>query len=211
MIPFATIQSQEKKNEQKIKIIVKDGSGTKVMIDTVLRGDNGPDSLTLKDGSVVHMKHLKGEGKQMFVTYSSDDKDGKSYTKEMTVISDDSLDMEVDERPNVMHYKYDRDGHHGHKVMTQSAGGDDKEEMVIINKERHRGGDKTFERSISDDSGVEKTRIVIAKDGMVVTIEGTDEVKAKELAKEIEQKLGINGPDEKKEITTNKTQKKKVK
>jgi hypothetical protein len=48
---------------------------------------------------------------------------------------------------------------------------------------------------------MEKTRFVIAKDGMVVTIEGTDEAKAKELAKEIEQKLGVTGKEEKKEVS----------
>ena len=43
-----------------------------------------------------------------------------------------------------------------------------------------------------NDSLVDKTRIVIAKDGMGVTIEGNDEAKAQELAKEIENKLGVN-------------------
>ena len=34
---------------------------------------------------------------------------------------------------------------------------------------------------------VEKTKYVIAKNGMVVTIEGNDEARAKELVKEIEE------------------------
>ena len=40
---------------------------------------------------------------------------------------------------------------------------------------------------------------MIAKDGMVVTIEGTDEAKTKALAREIEDKLGVNN-NEKKEV-----------
>jgi hypothetical protein len=56
MIPLATILGQDKKSEQKIKIIVNDGSDTKVIIDTVLTGNNGPDSLILKDGSVLRLK-----------------------------------------------------------------------------------------------------------------------------------------------------------
>ena len=39
------------------------------------------------------------------------------------------------------------------------------------------------------------TRSVIAKDGMVVTVEGKDEAKVNELAKEIQKKMGVN-PDE---------------
>jgi hypothetical protein len=37
-----------------------------------------------------------------------------------------------------------------------------------------------------------ETKIVIAKNGITVSIEGNDEVKVQELAREIEQKLGIN-------------------
>ena len=62
-----------------------------------------------------------------------------------------------------------------------------------------RSGSK---EDIDNDSTVEKTRFVIAKDGMVVTIEGKDEAKVKELAKEIESKLGVNteGSDKKETI-----------
>ena len=33
MVPFSVVQGQDKKSEQKIKIIVDDGSGTKVVIE----------------------------------------------------------------------------------------------------------------------------------------------------------------------------------
>jgi hypothetical protein len=213
MIPFSFMFGQDKKNEQKIKIIVNDGSDTKVIIDTLFSGDNSPDSLTLKDGSVVHLKHHGGEGKHFFVTYSSDNKDDKGLTKEMTVISDDSMDFIKEDHPNVMYYRNDRDGHHRYKVISLSGDGDDKEEMVIVNRDRRggEGSEDTFDEYVSDDSGVEKTRFVIAKDGMVVTIESTDEAKAKDLAKEIEQKLGVSGQEEKKVVSKSKTQKKTVK
>ena len=42
---------------------------------------------------------------------------------------------------------------------------------------------------------------------MVVTIEGTDEAKTKALAKEIEKRLGVNGKEEKKEVTKTKSRK----
>jgi hypothetical protein len=212
LIPFSGVLGQEKKNEQKIKIIVNDGSGTKVMIDTVLHGDNGPDSLTLKDGSVVRLKHPKGEGKHIFVTYS-DEKDGKGLTKEMTVVSTDSMDWKADRNPDVILYNNDRDGHHRYKVISRSSGeGNDMEETVIVKDRRGgEGSSDIFDKYVSDEPGVEKTRFVIAKDGMVVTIEGTDEAKAKELAKEIEQKLGVSGKEDNKEVSKSKTQKKTVK
>ena len=42
------------------------------------------------------------------------------------------------------------------------------------------------------------TKYVIAKDGVVVTVESKDEAKAKDLIKEIENKLGISEEDNKK-------------
>lgn len=209
IIPCAMLQGQDKKNEQKIKIIVNDGSGSKVMMDTVLTGDNSPDSLNLKDGSVVHLKHPGGERKHIIVTYS-DSKDDKGKTKEMTFISADSMSFIHDDHPDVMYYRNDRDGHHRYKAISRTAGnGDDNEEMIIMKRDRRDGRDSD-DKIVSDDSGMEKTRFVIAKDGMVVTIEGTDEAKAKELAKEIEQKLGVSGNDDSKEITKSKPQKKTI-
>ena len=50
---------QEKKEQQKIKIYVKDDSGTKVMIDTIFTDDT-PDSLKLHNGKVFFIKKEKG-------------------------------------------------------------------------------------------------------------------------------------------------------
>ena len=58
------------------------------------------------------------------------------------------------------------------------------------------------------DSSAEKTRYVIAKDGMVVSVEGSDEAKVKDLIKEIENKMGVNPDDSgKKETVTVETKK----
>ena len=45
------------------------------------------------------------------------------------------------------------------------------------------------------DKSVEKIKYVIAKDGMVVSVEGNDEAKVKDMVKDIEAKLGINKED----------------
>jgi ABC-type Na+ efflux pump permease subunit len=131
IVPFSMTLGQDKKSEQKIKIIVDDGSGSKVIIDTVYKDSSAPDSMKLKDGSVVYLKH------------------GKTF------------DVYVSENEN--------------------------------------------------ESTTEKARYVIAKDGMVVTIEGNDEAKAKELVKEIENKLGVNNEETEKKETVKVISKKSVK
>ena len=56
-----------------------------------------------------------------------------------------------------------------------------------------------------------KSRFVIAKDGMVVTVEGNDEAKAKELVKEIENKLGVRNDGSEKKETVKVESKKTIK
>lgn len=142
-VPLILVSGQNKKSEQKIKVIVDDGSGTKVIIDTVYKDTPAPDSIKLNNGTVIYMKH-RGDGT------------GSGH-----------------QRGNE-HYKV---------TYSSNSTSNSKEDF-------------------DNDSTVEKTRFIIAKDGMVVTIEGNDEAKAKELAKEIETKLGVNteGSDKKETV-----------
>jgi hypothetical protein len=174
IIPLSMVAGQGMKSEQKIKIIVDDGSGAKIVIDTVFNDTAEPDSIKLKDETVIYLKHHIDETdirhhdgqKHIFVTASADGKDdGKGGGK--------------------------------YKVITRSSGEHgDKEEIIYINtgKVCDKETEETFDVYVSNndnESTVEKTRYVIAKDGMVVTIEGNDEAKVKELAKEIENKPGV--------------------
>lgn len=174
ILPNALANGQDKKNEQKIKIIMNDGSGSKIVIDTVFKDQPAPDSLKLKDGSTIYIKHLddnadsaypKGK-KHFYVTYSSDGKDNGKEIKEVTVIASDST----------------------HFTETGDTVSDD-----------------------DNDSAVGKTRIVIAKDGMVVTIEGTDETRAKELANMVKEKLGVSNEGTRKKETVKVESKKTIK
>jgi len=163
MISFSVVLGQDKKSEQKIKIIVNDGSGTRIVIDTVIYSNTKPDSIKLKDGEVICLKH-PGDDRDDVISYSNS-KEGKCGGK--------------------------------YKVMTMSSKvNSDKGETIYVNKGKaaDKEIDKTFDVYVSDsdsESTVEKTRYVFAKDGMVVTVEGKDEAKTKELAMEIENKLGI--------------------
>jgi hypothetical protein len=179
-VPLVIAAGQDRKTEQKIKVVVDDGSGTKVLIDTVFTGKKHPDSIKLKNGSVIYMKdnepvELKNaqENEHITVTYTSE--------------SSDEEGMAPKEGKKEIKYNV--------KTITTSDG--DKNERIFINKEKSdkEKNEKSITVAVSDDdeaTETEKTRLVIARDGMVVTIEGNDEAKAEELAKIVEDHLGIN-------------------
>jgi len=156
LITFSAVAGQEKRNEQKIKIIIDDGSGKKVIIDTLLKDNQMTDSLRLKDGKVIFIGHHgdnadlnhSNGNHQVFVTVSTDGKETKKIVKEITVVRSDSAKWKE-----------------GGETISYTVSSDDKE------------------------SDSERTKYVINKDGMVITIEGDDYNKVKELVKEIDSKL----------------------
>ena len=158
IIPFSLAKGQDKKSEQKVKVVIDNGSGTKVVIDTIFYGSPKSDSIKLKDGTVICLKHpgdvsdyqYHDSRKQIMVTASADDKNSRKEFTEVTVVSQDSL---------------------------------------------------------QGDSETEKSRYVIAKDGMVVTIEGNDDARAKELVKEIENILGVKSEGTGKKESENRNKK----
>ncbi len=223
LLPAGILNAQEKKNEQRIRIVVADNSGTKVEIDTLITGSGSADSIKLKNGEVIYlarhgdsgrMKHVHGENGNMYVNVTSDDKGdkgNKKIIKEITVISDDSAHVhQVGEGSDVIIVK-------GRKHFTEGTGGDvvtwsssssassskgnsKGERYIYINEGKGSGKDreKTVDMKITTDetgNNIEKTKYVIAKDGMVVSIEGNDEAKVKELVKDVESKLGVSKGD----------------
>jgi hypothetical protein len=188
-IPLIMVAGQDKSREQKIKVIVNDGSGSRVVIDTIYKDSQAPDSIKIKDGTVIYIKNHPGDEmdinqddgrKQFFVTYSSDGKDNRRGSREITVISSDSIHVNKDGGSNHITY-------YNNSKSTNSS---------------DREIEDTFDEYVSNgDNGsvVEKSRFVIARDGIVVTVEGNDEAKTKALVKEIENKMGVkNDASEKK-------------
>jgi hypothetical protein len=229
ILPLAIVHGQDKKGEEKIKIIVKDGSGTKVVIDTVFKDSQVPDSLKLKNGSTVYIKH-HGEGddsryhkgkEHLNVTYSSGGENNDKEINEVTVITSDSAQFTQpgDSSSMVFHKHRSHDGRDNvrYRVISRdSKDHGDKEEYIYINNDKGAGedidnGTDIYVQDDEKDSGVEKTRYVIAKDGIVVTIEGNDETRAKELAKLIEEKLGVNHEGSGKKETIKAESKKTIK
>jgi|WetSurMetagenome_2_1015567.scaffolds.fasta_scaffold132971_1 hypothetical protein len=216
------LAGQENKKEQKIKIVINDGSGSKIVVDTLLKGGMINDSIKLKDGKVIYIGdpenvtfHRTKEGPEhIFITVDSDGEDNEKEVKEITVISSDSVNHNGEGEYGRVYVYSGSKGHKGrfggrYKVVTSTSDNvaDKGEKYIYINEGRatDKETDKTFDVYVSrddKDSDVEMTRFVIAKDGMVVTVEGKDEAKAKELVKEIQEKMGVkgDGPDKKETI-----------
>jgi hypothetical protein len=184
LIPSGILTAQDNKNEQRIKIIVAGNSGTKIEIDTLIKGDAAADSIKLKNGKVIYLARHDAAG-----------------------ISDDSAHVhQVGEGSNVIIVKGGKhftEGKGGRVVTWSSSEGDlNGERIIYINegKDSGKNGEKTVNVEVSTDKKgptIEKTKYVIAKDGMVISIEGNDEAKVKELVKDVESKLGVSKEDKK--------------
>jgi hypothetical protein len=162
LIPLSSAFGQEKKDKEKVKVVIADKSGTKVVIDTSFTWTSNTDSIITEGGNVIYI------GK-----YDKEDPDTPG--KQFKVIA-----------------RVDKDGE------------DSEHQYVFINdgKVIRHAGDNSFHVMISDDefdNDTEKTRIVIAKNGLTVSVEGTDEARVKELVKEIEKKLDASNEDPDKE------------
>jgi hypothetical protein len=194
LISAGISNAQEKKNEQRIKIIVSDKSGTKVEIDTLIKDGVSADSIKLKNGEVIYLarhysagsaKHISGSKGQMFVTVSSDD------SAHLRQTGDGGEIIIVKNGKHIIEGK-------GGKVVTWSSSEGDSEgaDYIYIKEDKKslKDGEKTINVKVTTDENenIEKTKYIIAKDGMVVTVEGNDDAKVKDLIKEIESKLGVS-------------------
>ena len=55
LIPFAIASGQEKKSEQRIKIVIAEDGGSKVILDTLITGNPLSDSIVLKNGNTIYL------------------------------------------------------------------------------------------------------------------------------------------------------------
>ncbi len=218
LIPFSITSGQDKKSEQKIRIVTTDDSGTKILLDTLIKDRPLRDSISLDNGKVIYIgKSVKNANfisedgtKNVVVTVTSDGKESKKETSKITIVSsDDATWEEADKDGNIMIYNIsegdgDKSGEHK-KYITWSGNVDNSEadKIIIINdsdvirKDGEESMTYTIKSVIDDDneSDYEQTKYVINRDGMKVTIVGEDYDKVKELAKEIEGKINAKNDD----------------
>jgi len=175
LISFAPAAAQEKKSEQRIKIVIADGSGEKVVIDTVMNDKMSTDTLKLKDGKMVFIGHA---GDEENWEMSKSEGTGKVYV----ITSSNSAGNMTGGNEKVM-------------TWTSNEGSNSGGNVVIIKdgKTIESTDGNTLSYHISSDkmqADAEKTKYVISKDGMKITVEGSDYEKVKALVNEIEAKLG---------------------
>jgi hypothetical protein len=186
-ITLTSIRGQETKTEKKIKIVIDDGTGKKVIIDTLMNENSDVETITVGDGKMIFISNSD----------SDDDHDGKKHYI-VTVTSDDKDSSVVSVT----------EGSDNVAVLTNDNDNDDPAEKKVIVIRKTGDNDVTLQNDITvhvssdENSSDERTRFVVAKDGMVVTVEGEDEAKAKELIKVIENQMGVNSKGEEKEVKT---------
>jgi hypothetical protein len=225
LLPLSIVVGQEKKTEQKIKIIVDDGSGKKVVLDTLFSDGQIRDSITLKDGKTIFIGHLeKNEdiadnenNEHVYVNVSDDGRETRKVVKRITVVSSDSSgaatrgdndDIYVFDESETIEGTPGLQEKHFSWMDSDDNGSGDK--VIVINDKKilkHRDGETIRYKIRSEDgrSDSERTKYVITKNGMVITVEGSDYDKVKNLVKEIEGKL-----DAKKDGTETSKQPKEV-
>lgn len=211
LISFPSVIAQEKKVEKKIKIVIDDNSGKRVLIDTLFNDDGSADSLKLKNGEVVYLRRNSHDDKDFAVSYGSSGTTGKPEGKEesisVTVISPDSMTTGsvVSARENSV-YSISSDGDEkGDKryVIISGLENGDKHsgrKYVYVSKDRKGGhpGEEKFDvitdGEVTGDQ-TDNTRYVVSKNGITVTIEGKDDAKVYDILKEVEKKLGISNDE----------------
>ena len=186
-VPLVVASGQDGKNEKKIKIVIDEGSGSKTILDTVIIGTSSPEKIELKDGTIVFIgnpdQDLREvtEGKSVIVTVESDEEGARGIAKTIYVTSGDSQTWTAAST-----------GEKGHVYVISSDKntGEKGEQRIVISST----GDKAFEWT---DKDTDATKYVVAKDGVVVTVESDDEEKAKEILKLIQDKLGVKSEEKK--------------
>lgn len=171
LIPAIIASGQEKKNEQRIKVVVAEDGSSKVLLDTLISGESAKDTIILKGGKQIFLTRAPGEaldsevGSKEYVittTVSDDSKSGKKVKKEVRVISSDGCDKER----KTAHCEALASG----KNYSYSYSSDnDKKEL-----------------------NSENAKYVISRDGLKITVEGSDYDKVRAVVKDIEKNLDGN-------------------
>jgi hypothetical protein len=190
-------------------------------MDTTFTNCQVPDSVVLKNRKVIYfaenMKEVN-EGKspeKLIVTVISTGGDEKNKEHTCVITCDKAARNNKVSRDSTKHvYSYSTSGNSDGKSISKTvivtddnkdltAGG---EKVIIIKdgkavKNESDNDINTLEILENNDENGEMTKYVIAKDGVVVTVESTDEAKAKDLIKEIENKLSVSKEDNEKKET----------
>lgn len=160
---------QEKNSEQRIKIVIADDNDSQTILDTVITGTPRGDTIILRNGKRIFIEGKENDscGKAITKIYtvtttSEGNDDKKEVRKEITIIGSDSDEIDT--------------------TGSEQAGN-------IIVSSKAPGGNYSYIFRGDDNKDSEKTKYVIKRDGMTVTVEGSEYEKVKSLVEEIENYL----------------------
>ena len=90
-VPFSLASGQEKKTENKIRIVIDDGSGSETVFDTTITSGETPKTITLKNGKVIFLGETgtnvftDDENKHIYVSVTTDSDDAKKIEKKIVI------------------------------------------------------------------------------------------------------------------------------
>lgn len=207
---LAATNAQESKSSKQLKLIVEDKEGTRVLIDTTFKGILNIDTIKTKDGKMIFIGSHEGsdilvgthENNEniIYVTTKSVVTTGdQKGEKEIRIISGDSVKVIKSGSPgHVVIMKKGEpvaEAHSESKMAWVVSEKDSGGNLVYINEAgpvRIKEGERIFNMEVITDGkgqSTAKSSYVIARDGMVISVEGDDEAKVKEMGKLIESKI----------------------
>lgn len=196
LLSASFINGQEKKVEKRIKVVVAEKSKPTVVFDTVFRRNIDIDSIKLKDGSIIYVGE-ENEGlpdepgsvrKKVYIA-SAIDNNGREKRKTITIFSTDSLEL-----------RQISDGKDCEKVIVRKSGKNKDEKSrnyLYIYDDEDSTDNSVKEKDVYGDFDIhdrntDRIKYIIAKNGIVVTLEGDDEARLNELRNDIEKRLDNN-------------------
>jgi hypothetical protein len=173
LLAFPALSAQEIKTEKNIKVILVDDSGKKTVIDTLIKDGTMSGTIKISDGKVFVIddntsgsdNKTKGGTEHITVTVTSDEDDSRIINKEVIVVSSDSMNWQDSEESENIY------------VFNSTAPHTKEQDMI-----RPRDSEESKQ-------DFEKTKYIIKRDGMVISVEGDDYNKVKEIVEEIESTL----------------------
>jgi hypothetical protein len=144
LIPYSFVSGQDKKTEQRIKVVVAEDGGSKVVIDTLITGNEPKDSIIVKGGKTIYLSRA------------------------------------VNNEPDLAHGS-------GNYVITTTVTDKGRQAHCV----QLASGENFTYTITSDDKATdsEKAKYVISRDGIRITVEGSDYDKVKDVIKDIEKTL----------------------
>lgn len=235
LMAFTSITAQEIKHEKKIKVILVDDSGKKTVIDTLIKDRNMSDTIKLQKGKIIVIddnktgsEHSsKGGTEYITVNVTSDDNDSLEVHKDVRVLTSDSLTWHDSDdsghSENIYVFKSssphgeNTESHQNTMTWTENDGKKAGKRVIVINdgEATHTEEHEIIMHMDSEEGkkDFEKTKYIIKKDGMVISVEGDDYNKVKEIVEEIESTLeskkNVNEKDASTAADSSKDKKKK--